>query len=444
MSNITIDFNKVSGKIKNMHSVNNGPLAKKNDQTRSNFDDYKAAKIPYARIHDASFCSGYGGPHIVDVNWIFPDFSKDENDPASYDFTLTDWYLQLIMSAGTKVFYRLGAAIEHAIKKYNTIMPADFEKWARICEHIIMHYNEGWADGYKLNIEYWEIWNEPDLDEDDSTNKLNWSGTAKDYHRLYKIAATHLKNRFPDLKIGGPALAFRDGEWLDEFLEAITKDGKKTPMDFFSWHIYTNDVKDVVEMGARIREKLDRAGYTRIESILNEWNYVEGWSEAFISSIEAIISERGAAFTAATMCAMQKSSTDMLMYYDARPCAFNGLFDFYTQRPLKGYYPFVMFADLYEKQNELETTSDDSEIYIAAAKDEKKFAAMVCYYSPDKTGAKEKTVTISANGAGDGAFECYLVDKENTMEKKDDIIISGGKAEIKLEPNSVMFIKKQI
>ena len=91
MANITIDFNKVSGKIKNMHSVNNGPLAKKNDQTRSNFDDYKAAKIPYARIHDASFCSGYGGPHIVDVNWIFPDFSKDENDPASYDFTLTDW-----------------------------------------------------------------------------------------------------------------------------------------------------------------------------------------------------------------------------------------------------------------------------------------------------------------------------------------------------------------
>ena len=146
----------------------------------------------------------------------------------------------------------------------------------------------------------------------------------------------------------------------------------------------------------------------------------------------------------ACMSAAQHSSIDMLMYYDTRPCAFNGLFDFYTQRPLKGYYPFVMFADLYEKQNELETTSDDSEIYIAAAKDEKEFAAMVCYYSPDKTGAKEKTVAISANGAGDGAFECYLVDKENTMEKKADIIISGGKAEIKLKPNSVMFIKKQI
>ena len=42
--------------------------------------------------------------------------------------------------------------------------PKDFRKWAQICEHIIRHYNEGWADGHKWDIRYWEIWNEADLD----------------------------------------------------------------------------------------------------------------------------------------------------------------------------------------------------------------------------------------------------------------------------------------
>ena len=45
-------------------------------------------------------------------------------------------------------------------------MPKDFKKWAVICEHIIRHYTEGWADGFFYDMPYWEIWNEPDLDSD--------------------------------------------------------------------------------------------------------------------------------------------------------------------------------------------------------------------------------------------------------------------------------------
>ena len=57
----------------------------------------------------------------------------------------------------TKVFYRLGSKIEHNRKKYGTLVPKDPHKWAVICEHIIRHYNEGWADGFHLNMQYWEI-----------------------------------------------------------------------------------------------------------------------------------------------------------------------------------------------------------------------------------------------------------------------------------------------
>ena len=100
MSEVTISFNKTCGRIKPMHAVNNGPLkANPVEQTRGNFDDFKAAKIPYVRNHDASHCSAYGGEHTVDVHAIFPDFNKNPYEPDSYDFALTDEYLETTASA---------------------------------------------------------------------------------------------------------------------------------------------------------------------------------------------------------------------------------------------------------------------------------------------------------------------------------------------------------
>ncbi|MBQ3005118.1 MAG: hypothetical protein IJD88_04230, partial [Clostridia bacterium] len=193
MNRISIDFTKETGKIKPMHAVNNGPKKARESQSRGNFDKWVEIGIPYARNHDASIEYSYGGEHIVDIIAIFPDFDADVNDPASYDFHLTDEYLQTTLEAGTKIFYRLGNKIEHWSKKYGTVKPKDYKKWAQICEHIIMHYNEGWADGYHWDIEYWEIWNEPDLREDGAAHKETWGGTKAEFFDFYEIAAKHLK-----------------------------------------------------------------------------------------------------------------------------------------------------------------------------------------------------------------------------------------------------------
>ena len=137
MTNVTVDLSKTIGKIKPMHATNNGPKHKfAADQRVSNLGAFKEAGIPYARNHDAAFCADYGGEHTVDVNNIFTNFDADPYDPASYDFVLTDEYLQVIELSGAKVFYRLGSKIEHWRKKYNTLPPKDFKKWAVICEHI--------------------------------------------------------------------------------------------------------------------------------------------------------------------------------------------------------------------------------------------------------------------------------------------------------------------
>ena len=94
MAALTVDFSKELGTIKPMHCVNNGPLIGRNAQTRSNLQFYKAAGIPYARNHDASFWAAYGGEHTVDVAFIFPDFSRDPEDESAYDFAMTDKYIK--------------------------------------------------------------------------------------------------------------------------------------------------------------------------------------------------------------------------------------------------------------------------------------------------------------------------------------------------------------
>ena len=431
---VTLDFDQIIGQIKPMNAVNNGPVRARSDQTRGNFDDYKALNIPYARLHDAGLCYSYGAPHTVDVNQIFTDPDADENDPKSYDFVLTDEYLGNIVAAGTQVFYRLGASIEHWIKKYNIHPPKDFEKWARICEHIIRHYNEGWADGFHWNIIYWEIWNEPDT----WSGGPCWSGTREQFFDMYRIASCHLKKCFPYIKIGGPAHA-GNMKWLDAFFEYMS--ANSVPLDFFSWHIYAVEPAKIIERSRYMRDLLDKHGYTKTENILNEYNYVRGWTDDWVYSLEQMTGIKGAAFTAACFCACQNSTIDMLMYYDARvSCAMNCLFSTVTLKRLKGFYTFLGFAELAKLKNQVRCDSDDPMIYALAAKGANgEKAIFLCYYSEDDN-VSTKRVTIDTGLGPDVEFQCNLTDPDMAFEPVWPKNQDGGKFELKLQKNSILLI----
>ena len=135
------------------------------------------AGIPYSRLHDVG--GGFGDGKYVDVPNIFRNFDADENDPANYDFTFTDLLLNQLVKANVEPYYRLGVTIENAahIKSYWIDSPKDYAKWARICEHIIRHYTEGWANGFHYKITYWEIWNEAD-----GRAKQMWTGTREELY----------------------------------------------------------------------------------------------------------------------------------------------------------------------------------------------------------------------------------------------------------------------
>ena len=443
MARVTVELSKILGKMKPMQAVNNGPVGVIiPSQNRNNFEEYKAARIPYARNHDASEWIDYGGEFAVDVYNIFPDFDADPEDEANYEFDVTDALVKFTQDTGTEVYYRLGSRIEHQCKKYRTVKPRDFKKWAVVCEHIIKHYNEGWANGFHYGIKHFEIWNEPDLDVLDvpSDKRRTWSGTPSEFYEFYAVVAAHLKEKFPHLKIGGPAIAHRTGEWLDGFLERLTKDGKRVPMDFFSWHWYGTEPKDMLKRANVVREKLDRAGYGDAESHLNEWNYVADWCDGWLDTVRDIISMKGAAFISACMSEGQNSpAVDMMMYYEVAPTTMNGVFDFYTCKPIKGYWALYAFSDLCDLGTHVEAKSDDGDIYVTAALSENGESGVLVTYYTARQDAKQKTVTVSLCGADARKNDIYTVDENHSYEITDTQ--EGNTVTLTMQPNSFVFLK---
>ncbi len=440
------------GPIKPMNGVNNGPAGPYGlgtSQTRDNFDDWCAAKIPFARTHDSAFSECYGSEHAVDITSVFPDFSRKADDPDAYDFAITDWYLQRIRDNGTEIFFRLGQKIEHHVKKYGILPPKDFKKWAQVCEHIIRHYNEGWADGHRWGIRYWEIWNEADLDAKTwQTNPRTWAGTEQQYFDLYATTAKHLKACFPDLKIGGPALA-GDEAWADRFLSFMEKNA--VPLDFFSWHIYTTKPRAIAEKARRMRQLADAHGYRQAETILNEWNYIRGWTHDYPYSLQVIHGLKGAAFDAATMIACQDAPVDILMYYDARPeTPYNGLFDFYSFRPLPAYYAFYAWSRLASLGQQVKAEvrgdasgsapSDDDLFVVAARGTSGTLRTYLARYNDDDNVNRPKTVTLHIEGVPDGEAVLHVVNSSKLYSEM-VLPVSQGVVSLTLDPNEVVVVE---
>ncbi|MCF7854297.1 MAG: hypothetical protein K9N51_05825 [Candidatus Pacebacteria bacterium] len=344
---LQVDVSKSAGAVRAIHGINDGPLCINGGRpgTRGNHSPYfKEIEFPTVRLHDCPFF--YRG--AVDVPCIFPLFHLDPTDPRNYKFKRTDDYIKAIVDCGCGIVYRLGVSIEQAPDyQYDTDPPADVGKWVEICANIIRHYNYGWADGYEFGIRYWEIWNEPD------NGPSQWNGSFEEFTAFYIEAATKLKEKFPDLMIGGPAL---NGGMLSNArtkLEAFLPDVRKAgaPLDFLSWHAYPLIPGEQTTAAREVRDTLDQYGFTATESHLNEWNLGppgHKWGAGARSpqlENEYMTNNHnhvGASLVAACLTALQDAPVDMTNYYRAGLMT-RGMFDHDSGRPHKPFYAFRAF-----------------------------------------------------------------------------------------------------
>ena len=427
---IKIDFNKKIGKIKPLHGVGQPPFS---GTDFSMFKYLKDAGVPFSRLHDVG--GVYGGFRWVDIPNIFRDFDADEYDEKSYDFVFTDLMITALVENGVEPFFRLGVTIENdaAIKAYRIYPPKDNKKWAVICEHIIRHYTEGWANGFYYDIKYWEIWNEPDNFEEVNENQM-WRGTKEQYYQLYAVASKHLKECFPNLKIGGyGSCGFYDIrktyiesakssprfeyfiEFLEGFLEYIKKEN--CPLDFFSWHSYDRIENNIIYANYA-RKRLDEYGYFNTETTCNEW------------LMEATRTTRGtyrhAALIAGMMLAWQDTPLDSAMIYDAS--VYGALFNCLNYEPYPAYYSFVAFNRLYALKNQVFVESSEAGVYSVAAEENG-----IGWLVVSNTNDSEIALKIDAVAKVD---DCFIIG-----EGKNDI---KYKFNDKLPANSVISIKFKV
>ena len=446
MSNIHVNFNEIIGKVKPLHAGGQPPFL----GIDFSYTDYlEKAGVPYSRLHDVGGL--FGGNRFVDIPNIFRDFDADETDPESYDFAFTDILLSELVKRGVKPYYRLGVTIENFsyIKAYRIFPPKDYAKWARVCEHIIRHYNEGWANGFYYDIEYWEIWNEPDATPRLHRNAM-WRGSAEDFYRLYDVTAKHLKACFGDkIKVGGygatsfgvcffhpeeygidkPAKEIDDEYFYQKELYrmnfardffAYAKE-HNSPLDFFSWHSY-EDIETTLIFDRILYTMMQEYGFSEAERHLNEWNTAFGCDKHGTSFASAS--------TAAMMCAMQHSHTDIMCFYDMRLMAssFGCLFSPLKFKPVCTYYSFFAFNKLYKLGDLTRCEIQGDNLYALAATNGKYRAVMIsnhkticptdivipddgCEQLPD--GAKD--VQLSVEGC-DG-LTVYIIDRDNLFTK---------------------------
>lgn len=401
---IRVDFDHVVGDMRPVHNIGRMPEYEVNSEVNRHFTE---ANMTSCRTHDIN---------CTDIHRIFPDFSADVNDESSYHFAESDKVLASIVDTGMEPFFRLGISYSNPVADHDHLVPpADYDKWSQICEHIILHYNEGWADGFRYNIRYWEIWNEPENSDDVSDNHF-WIGTDEEFFRLYDTAAKYLKGKFPALKIGGyGACGFyaltktnviNNGAtprnqyfvtYFQNFLAYIQE--HQSPMDFFSWHSYTTTEKNARYIDY-VRENLAKAGYGDAEIICDEWNYNPTENDK--------LDRRNGANQTSMLIMFQNEGLDLAHYYNGDDDAtlWSGLF-MNGRQPSPAYYGFWAFGQMYRlgHQAEIKNLRLADDLYALAAAGEDGQALLIANVS-EKRDRKLKI------DAGD-----YTVDKCMTVNE---------------------------
>ena len=438
---LSANFDVEVGKVRpELHSSGFGPTIC--EQTEQDLADVKAMGFKYARTHDWGLINP--NQRVCDYFHIFPLMHLDATDPKNYVFGPTDYLLKRTREeAGIDIFYRLGTSIEHSGDKvhFNTLIPEDFNKMAEIFASTVRHYNRGWADGYRWNIKYWEIWNEPDGIENMWSPKEGIAGLSdgelrakrvecrKLFVKFFVTVLKRLKTEFGDeIKVGGPALCCYDETWFREILGACKQEGLVP--DFISWHGYVENPMTFNETAEKARAMLDEFGFTKCEMIVNEWHYF-GYREydwnGMQRSSDPKVKERiwtgplshnginSACYTLATLANMQRSKLSQAYFYGCEHKGDWGFKDPTFHSKYKIFHALKLFGDLVKKYPVMCASSSEDPYTTLAVKsaDGQKKALLVVEYGFPRQAGKISFAGVAPNARA----TITILDNVHDLEK---------------------------
>ena len=412
------DFTQTAGKLKPaLHGSNTAPILSSRKFLKYD-EEFKRMNFYSNRTHDWALWND--GQRMIDTYYIFPLMHLAAADPKNYYFAPSDEIINMTRNLGGRIFYRLGSSIEHSGDvHFNSLVPEDFDKYAEVLAGIVRHYRKGWANGYEYDdMEYWEIWNEPDL----GTNM--WTGTREEFVKLFVTVLKRLKSEFPEIKVGGPGLCGFNPDYFTDILNACRAAG--VAPDFISWHVYGSDVEWSKAFPQKGRDLLDSLGFHDTEISINEWHYVVTWDGiAFCDSPacreRAFGGETGlgnidsGVYNLAILSEWHDTPLDTAFYYGARPI---GVWGFMTEGRSfnKNFFSMEMFGQIMKDYTtRMETASNKKSIHLLASlsEDGKKANLLVSDYRGQDT-----TVNIEVKGLENAKYVSAIVldnDRDNAV-----------------------------
>ncbi|MFJ4036716.1 hypothetical protein ACIPVB_01410 [Microbacterium sp. NPDC090007] len=234
---------------------------------------------------------------------LFPDWSADPDDPASYNFTATDQWVDAVHAIGAEVMFTVASSIPS-----NKLPADDVEVYGRVVEHIVRHYSRGWAGGSSRPVRVYEFGDQPDF------GPLHFAGRPEEFFAMYRAFCEAVHRVDATLTVGGPSVAFSletDSPYREGFLEFVREND--LPLHFFSFLWFTDGSRDPMDyrhVSRELRAVLDRHGFTDTELTLSYWNYLA------VPSSTAPAPEKGA-FMAATAIALQDTVIDHAFFFRA-------------------------------------------------------------------------------------------------------------------------------
>ena len=267
-ADVTFTLGTTTTPLQSLLGVNAGPLHWNGHRANKDlFTEYALIGVKAVRGHDF--------PGALDMSVMYPDRSKDPTLLPSYNFSSpgstgdygSDYAVSSLQSNGLQLYLRIwdGAG--------NVKAPSSSERanWVKAAVEVIRHYQEGKWSGYTGLVNSVEIGNEPD-----SSGFWPSTYTKEEFYQLYADTAKAIRAAFPTMKIGGPGItqggfANTSGQaWVRGFFDYVKSNG--APLDFFSWHLYSNSPDEFATAAIFYRSELDSRGYTATEQHITEWN----------------------------------------------------------------------------------------------------------------------------------------------------------------------------
>ncbi|MBI4065154.1 hypothetical protein HY409_02195 [Candidatus Gottesmanbacteria bacterium] len=173
-------------------------------------------------------------PKLIRLDHIYDhyDVVNGSEDNLSFDFAGLDRAIDTILATGAKPLLSL-SFMPSVIAKEGVIInpPRSWDRWAEVVKQTIERYSG--KNGKNISGVYYEVWNEPDLDQFGS-----WKmGGEKSYLQLYRYAAIGA-GRAQNVNLfylGGPGTTGLYKNWI---LGLVTSGNR---VDFLSWHSYLKD-----------------------------------------------------------------------------------------------------------------------------------------------------------------------------------------------------------